>query len=406
MTNILIVDDEYTKPRMIFDIAQSFSRDLNVIHVTTANEARVHIQKNKFDLVLIDVNLPPSLGAKPDILGGVELFDIISLDSLSNLPLDIVFITEKEDSISSYSAEADKRGLSLCLFSVKNNDWKIVLEGKLNLAFNRSKRFVSTNPIVDIAIITALGEPELQAVLNLPYEWKSKRFRDDPTGYHFGIKNVDNKKLSVVAASAWRKGMPSSAALAMKMVERFRPKYIVMLGICAGVKGKVNLGDVIVANPSWDWGSGKLSQETDGSQIFQSAPHQKGLEHHISQLAMELASDTKVISSIMSSWDQDLPQGKLSIHVGPLASGASVLAANDVLKSIEVQNRDLMGVDMEAYAVMAAADYARQPAPISLVIKSVCDFADSEKSNIWQKYSSYTSASFFDRLIANEFFPI
>ncbi len=27
-----------------------------------------------------------------------------------------------------------------------------------------------------------------------------------------------------------------------------------MLGICAGVKGKTELGDVIVADPSWDWG--------------------------------------------------------------------------------------------------------------------------------------------------------
>ncbi len=61
---------------------------------------------------------------------------------------------------------------------------------------------------------------------------------------------------------------------------------------------------------------------------------------------------------------------------------------------------------MEAYAVMAASDFARKMAPKSIVIKSVCDYADSEKNNTWQEFASYTSAAFFDRLISDDFFPI
>ena len=101
--------------------------------------------------------------------------------------------------------------------------------------------------------------------------------------------------------------MPSSSALAMKMVERFKPKLLVMLGICAGVEAKVGLGDIIIADPTWDWGSGKMTQDINGSSVFQSAPYQFPLNHHISQIAMELGSDRDVITSIISGWEKDFP---------------------------------------------------------------------------------------------------
>lgn len=179
---------------------------------------------------------------------------MFTLDPMSKTPLDIVFITEKEDSIDLYNFESAKRGTSLCKFDSQNDTWKLFITGKLNLIINRRRVSLITTPNADIAIITALGYPELDAVLKLPYNWQRKRFSDDPTGYNFGVKNTDGVKLNVVAASSMRKGMSSSSALAMKMVERFKPKVLVMLGICAGVQGKVNIGDVIIADPTWDWG--------------------------------------------------------------------------------------------------------------------------------------------------------
>lgn len=35
-----------------------------------------------------------------------------------------------------------------------------------------------------------------------------------------------------------------------------------MTGIAAGIKGEVELGDILVFNPSWDSGSGKLKSMT------------------------------------------------------------------------------------------------------------------------------------------------
>jgi nucleoside phosphorylase len=171
------------------------------------------------------------------------------------------------------------------------------------------------SPRADVAIVTALGTPELDAVLNLSYQWTNKRFSDDPTGYHFGQIPRADGSLTVVAASARRKSMPSSAALAPKLVERFRPRYIVMLGICAGVRGKTELGDVIVADPSWDWGSGKLAEKPDGSAVFQAAPYQRPLSSHVSQLAIKLSGRPEVVAAIRSGWIHPAPEGKLSVRV-------------------------------------------------------------------------------------------
>lgn len=406
MTNILIVDDEYNKTGIISDYVLSIDNSVNITHVTTTQAGRTEIRRNHYDLILIDINLPSSLGAIPNEMGGMDLFDMIMLDNAVKMPSNFIFITEKEDSLNTYIKEAEKRGVSLCRFDVSQDTWKNILGGLLKYTIIRSKKKQNETPSIDIAILTALRDPELTAVLNLPYNWKQKRFFDDPTGYYFGTKTKGESTLSLVVASASRKGMPSASALAMKMVERFRPKLLVMLGICAGVKDKVGLGDIIIADPAWDWGNGKMAQNINGSPVFQAAPYQFPLNHHISQLAMELGDDSKVITSISSGWEKDVPSGKLKVHVGPLASGSMVLASDSSLDPISLQNRDVLGVDMEAYAVMAASDIARFSKPTSLVIKSVCDYADSQKSDGWQEYASYTSACFFDFLISNEFFPI
>ncbi|AOJ25497.1 hypothetical protein WJ12_11970 [Burkholderia seminalis] len=407
MTRILIVDDEYDKARAISEVVLEHDASIEIEHATTSAAARRFLTTKKFDLLIVDLNLPDVLGAAPTHQGGLALFDMLIMDESAWLPPDILFLTAREELVEVAQANVRDRGASFCLFNeTADSSWKAMLVGKLHLASARVKRVARLSPRADVAIVTALGTPELDAVLNLNYQWANKRFPDDPTGYHFGQIPRAEGPLTVVAASARRKGMPSSAALAAKMVERFRPRYIVMLGICAGVKGKTELGDVIVADPSWDWGSGKLAEKPDGSVVFQAAPYQRPLSSHVSQLAMELSSRPEVVAAIRSGWTHSAPAGKFSVRVGPMASGAAVLATDGALDPITAQNRELLGVEMEAYAVMAAADYARQPAPCALAIKSVCDFADAEKGDNWQAYAAYTSAAFFNQLFLNRDLPL
>ena len=79
--------------------------------------------------------------------------------------------------------------------------------------------------------------------------------------------------------------------------------------------------------------------------------------------------------------------------MGPLASGASVLAAKKQTEPIKMQHRKVIAIDMEAYAIFAAAEEAPLPQPKAFVLKSICDFADDEKDDLYQSYAAYTSAN-------------
>lgn len=401
MIKILVVDDEYAKISAISEVVNNLDSAIQIEHASTSQEARRKLKDHEYDLLIIDLNLPAALGASPTRNGGLDFFDFLLLDQAVLLP-DVIFLSALEDSLEEAEQAVNERGAIFCSYSPSDSgNWKKILSGKIKYASQRRARINAASPRFDVVVMTALGEPELSAVLKLDYGWKPLRFSNDPTGYHTGEIPRASGNLSVVAASAWRKGMPSSAALLSKMVARFQPKYVVMLGICAGVKGKTNYGDVIVADPSWDWGSGKHGETKDGARVFMAAPYPHPLDTHISQLAMEIGND-KVARELQAGWNGDLPAGKLSIRVGPMASGAAVLATSDAMQPITAQNREVLGVEMEAYAVMASADFACKPSPIPVAIKSVCDFADAEKNDLWQSYAAYTSAAFFNRLFTDE----
>ena len=56
---------------------------------------------------------------------------------------------------------------------------------------------------------------------------------------------------------------------------------------------------------------------------------------------------------------------------------------------------------MESYAVMYAVKEAPAPKPNGLVIKSVCDYANEEKSDLYQKFAAFNSAQFAKLLYEN-----
>ena len=60
---------------------------------------------------------------------------------------------------------------------------------------------------------------------------------------------------------------------------------------------------------------------------------------------------------------------------------------------------------MESYAVVYAANHANDPRPAPIIIKSVCDFANSEKSDEYQKFAAYTSCE-FAKLLYEKYLPL
>lgn len=405
--NILVVDDEFEKVQKIAETLRVAELgDVAIQHRSTALAARQILRTTTFDLILIDLNLPDGVNDKPAKHGGVNLFDLLCLDESVRLPADVAFITALQEPLGDLPQKVLERGAALWHYKGDDLSWQTTLVGRVKYICKRLSRERMSRK-VDIAIITALRDPELEAVLALPYKWKLERIDGDPTGYHFGeFSRSNGDAVSVVAAHARRKGMPSSAALASKLACQFRPQYLVMTGICAGIAGKASIGDIVVADPTWDYGSGKRSLDDANSPVFKAAPYQRPLDTTISQLADEMGRDPAVLREIRAGWAGVVPEGALSVHVGPMASGASVMADDGEARKLVLQHKDLVAIEMEAYAVMAAVEYTGSSGPMAVAIKSVCDFADAAKNDDWQKYASYTSAAFADRLFRSDHFVI
>jgi nucleoside phosphorylase len=363
-------------------------------HISSAAGAREYLSLNEADLVLVDVNLPSSVDGTPVRNGGFQFLDMLNLEGGRMISPEFLVVTSKDELIDEARVETERRGLALCAVSASNDDWRIFLKG---FCERLSKKASSKKPTtVDIAIITAMRGRELEAVLKLPLGWTSVRNDGDPTRYHLGEYNHGGRTVRVVAASCMQKGLSAAAALTAKMAMRMTPQIVVMLGICAGVKGKVNLGDVVIGNPTWDWGAGKHAEADDNSVVFRTGALQSALAADLSEIASDVAEEASTKRAIRSGWEGGVPTGEFSVHIGPMASGASVLAHGEIVTRIQEQNRDLLAVEMEAYGVMAASTACGIP---GLAIKAVCDFADAEKHDGWQDYAAYTSAAYFMQLL-------
>jgi nucleoside phosphorylase len=177
-----------------------------------------------------------------------------------------------------------------------------------------------------------------------------------------------------------------------------------MVGICAGVRGKVEIGDIIFADPVWDYQSGKVVKQGDVLQ-FDIAPHQVAPAESLRARFEQMKSDSRWLADIRAAWplrrDSD-PR----LHIGPVASGSAVLADGDSLVDVRSQQRQLLGVDMELYGLYCAAMQANRPEPLFFGIKSVCDFADEHKSDDEQAYAAYTSACTLRQFIERHYFDV
>lgn len=272
---------------------------------------------------------------------------------------------------------------------------------------------MSNNSIFDIAIITAIYEPELRRVKEIIANPQRLIIQDDPTIYTTGtITKSDGKIITVVIASDDKMGMPAAATLATKSIFNFNPKYLVMLGICAGIKGKVNEGDIIITEFAWDYGSGKHEKIKNWlgitKEIFKPYINQIQLDVHLETLFKNIVSQKKYLSQIQSNWNSNKPKfnNSLNSFIGPFASGSAVIANEDIVSNINSNHGKLLGFDMEAYAIFNSARFTPSIKTKSIVIKSASDFGDSNKNHpnkdILQDYAAYTSAQYFLQIAIND----
>lgn len=98
----------------------------------------------------------------------------------------------------------------------------------------------------------------------------------------------------------------------------------------------------------------------------------------------------------MEDWQDEgsKPSTRLRTLVGPLASGAAVVADDVVVAGILEHKRTLIGLDMEAYGVARAVHEGGRKQTNATIVKAVTDFGNLNKDDKYRWFASYASARF------------
>lgn len=257
----------------------------------------------------------------------------------------------------------------------------------------------------DIGIICALEHPELAAVIKTlggPSAWKeagNTRFAHVYRETEFAT--TAGKRLSVVATTSTSMGLTAAAIATTQLVLQFRPKIVVMIGIAAGTRSSnKQFGDVLVADPSVDYNSGKVVV-AGGIRAFLPDPYPIGLYPRLRSVLHKYHGNHPVFTNIRKRWNGSLPPGANHLHVGPLGAADQVIDDATRIEEIQKNWRKLIGVEMETYGVYRACEEAPEPKPRFVSFKAVCDFA-AEKTDSWQDYAAFVAAEFAVEFLKTE----
>ena len=236
------------------------------------------------------------------------------------------------------------------------------------------------------AALVFVTDTEEDAVMRM-YNWKKKRFKNDSQLYY--VADETKNGMRIIAARQDEMGMTASATLTMKLIYHFRPKYAVMPGIAAGALDESDdaqmFGDVILADMVWNYSNGKYVSKDKATIVF----------GELGFLPRPTA--VSVDPELLPYFEKALrsKNNETHVHVGAMASGSAVVANRTILdKQVKSQFGTTKGLEMESYGVAYACAHATSPRPKAIICKSVCDFADSRKSDIYQKFAAYTSCEF------------
>jgi nucleoside phosphorylase len=248
----------------------------------------------------------------------------------------------------------------------------------------------------DILIVAALYKERKWVQEVFDVEWRN--IEREGVVYQVADYKIDDQTFKIVAVSQLHMGMPQAAVLTTKSIILWSPSVVVMTGICAGVEGQVNMGDLVIANKVFDYGSGKV---VNGKLRPNFEPVQ--MDAWLWQLLELFRHDDAIMEEISREYplDHGHPGIPLVAHLGSMGCGSAVVADAAMIEEIVLTERKLLALDMESYAVALATSLSTTPTKRVefFIVKSVVDFANSLKGDTHHNYACYVSAAFVKKFV-------
>ncbi|MFA0312934.1 hypothetical protein BH581_02005 [Vibrio splendidus] len=396
MITILIVEDNPDKYRAIcYEIlkVQGINQE-NIYHSNDIVSAKRSLKERKFSLLILDLHLPRRMGQSEEKMSGLDILDFISVNNKAISPDYILGLTAYEDAFSKSQSDYSSIIWQVIKFEFSSQSWRESLNVSIKYLVANDKppyRNDGKSYHLDAGIVCALDE-ELHALLDLVSKYERIEINYDQNNYYKFSIPVEDRFISVVAVACPNMGMSTSAVVTHQLITKFRPRIVTMAGICAGIKGKSNIGDVLVADPCFEWGGGKLIEDCNGDLQLKTASYPWRIDSTVKSVLRNIKDDSNYLSNIATTYPAKKIATPVQLIIAPMASGSSVLQSQKMMDFIKEQHKDLVGVEMESYAVFTACELTDEPKPYCVSIKSVCDFGDHTKEDGHHNYAAYTSS--------------
>lgn len=398
MKSVLIVHDRPTVAAAIRDVVISCGVDAAGIEVATDYySARAMLGQHIFDLVIIDLTIPLSNDGGSASFQPVEqlLNELFKMDTL-NPPGDIIGITREIDTLDLVDTSLGPH-LMVSIPEDASGKWKSYLSDKVKYALRAAQtRYVSVNRhyAYDALIVTAMDR-EMEPY-NDEFEFVDVKYFEGAKEFLF--KDAAGAIRRGIAYSIGRSGQASAASHTQALVTCFRPRVTYMSGYCGGVKGKVELGDLVFFETTYAWDYGKWIEEgSPPSSIFRCRPNPISVDGEPAhKIARQYVTSDFNRAPAMLTRIQELSLGRLDrfeVHLCPAASGSAVVANDDIVSRIRGLDDSIRAVDMEAYGFYHASKFTRVVRPHFMCVKAVSDFCNGEKEDGLHRVCSHISAS-------------
>ena len=259
MINVLFLEDSNVKANNILNVLwKSNLLPSESIHsVSDITQATKCLQSTQYDVFIMDIELPQRFGenAKPEA-GYDLLYRIQKKQMRMNPPKHIIAITAYKEVFEEYKKQFKDDAFFLIYYDESTIDWQNSLIKKLQYIVNAENNHkIQVDYDYDIAIICALSDPEFTFIEELPVKWEKITVPNMTLSFYSTIFQKDDKLLRVIAATTNTMGMVPTTMLATQMIELFRPRYITMTGIAAGIDNEeISLGDLLIIDISWEIG--------------------------------------------------------------------------------------------------------------------------------------------------------
>jgi nucleoside phosphorylase len=190
-----------------------------------------------------------------------------------------------------------------------------------------------------------------------------------------------------------------------RVLEECQPRIALMTGICAGDSQRVYLGDLVVAERTFTYDSGKFTLDEYGQAA-----------HFHDTITYQPDPTLRQFLGLFDGWKPlvanlerptSFPIHREPVcHLKAMASGSAV-RADRPFEDVQVPVHTAIAIDMEGAAF--GLTMSRYPSLPWLIVKGVCNYADQHTDNSFHGYASRASAlyalGFIQAYVTNERLP-